>query len=426
MEQPNSNQTNKYDLQTLEIKKPQERFFKLREHNGKWQYWCAETGEEMNHHAARATLDVVWGLNDSQAKALLDKAKVVTETAAEHWLPEAGRVAEFKGMNVVNHWRPSKVASNVFADATEAKEAAKPFLDWCDLAFGDQAPWVLNWLAYRFQNPKPKNKPHTALYLWGVQGCGKSTFGEVMTEVFGKTQVVTVNGAEGITSKGAVANWGRCFLVAEEVDVKVDSKMYHTLKTYTGKDETTADQKFKKHSVWSISSQLVMISNNPPSFLPADDRRFAVFNCSHGKEMVGDDFKEQLLGRGTLEGVAAFLKLLPVDESLVHKRPITLDRTTAVNSSLCVLTLQISDWLEANPSVLAVTVEGMRSLNGKALSESSNAITHRMKAAGLEALPYPVRDKANKQVRAWKRTDTPLEATKDWIKSNFIAVDMSL
>lgn len=419
------NQPNKYDLQTLDIKKPEDRFYKLREHNGKWQYWCAETGEEMNRYAAEATLCLVWGLTPSQAVQILEKAKVVTETAAEHWIPKAGRVAEFKGMHVVNHWRPSTVDANLFTSLGDAKEAAKPFLEWCDLAFGDQAPWVLNWLAYRFQNPKPKNKPHTALYLWGVQGCGKSTFGEVMTKVFGKAQVVTVNGAEGITSKGAVANWGRCFLVAEEVDVKVDSKMYHTLKTMTGKDETTADQKFKKHSVWAISSQLVMISNNAPSFIPNDDRRFAVFNCSKGKELVGDDFKEQLLGKVTLEGVASLLKLLTVDEPLVHKRPITHDRTTAVNSSLCVLTQQISDWLEANPSVLAVTVEGLRELNGKQ-SESPNAITYRMKAAGLEALPNAVRDKSGIQVRVWKRVATPLEETKEWVRSNNLSLDMGL
>lgn len=116
---------------------------------------------------------------------------------------------------------------------------------------------------------------------------------------------------------------------------------------------------------------------------------------------------------------------LTVDESLVHKRPITQDRTTAVNSSVCVLTQQISDWLEANQSVLAVTVEGMRELNGKQ-SESPNAITYRMKTAGLEALPNAVRDKSGKQVRAWKRVTTPLEATKEWVKANNVALDLGL
>ena len=137
------------------------------------------------------------------------------ETPRPLWIPNKPQVTKVDMYFVENHWRASDIIPNDL-DLESALDAASPFIDFMKLGFGEENwKWVINWLAYRYQVPKPDKKPHSALYIYStIHGTGKSTLASIIEEVFGRSNVKRVSGGESVTAKGSVANWSRALLIA--------------------------------------------------------------------------------------------------------------------------------------------------------------------------------------------------------------------
>ena len=112
-------------------------------------------------------------------------------------------VLEKQGLYYINRWRPSSIQPR-YND--KAISVFYRFLNQC-LGSPDKTDFMVNFLAHRYQNPL--NKVAHALYIYGSQGQGKTTFANIIENVFGKTSVKKVGKTDDLYSKGSVQNWSQ-------------------------------------------------------------------------------------------------------------------------------------------------------------------------------------------------------------------------
>ena len=140
------------------------------------------------------------------------------------------------------------------------------------LGKSDKTDFMVNFLAHRYQNPLNK-VAHAAIY--GSQGQGKTTFANIIENVFGKTSVKKVGKTDDLYSKGSVQNWSRVFVIGEDQSKKRIFLLFRA-KIFTGTNQVEADEKHKAFATYKIPAQLIVLSNEAPTFLEEDDRRFFV------------------------------------------------------------------------------------------------------------------------------------------------------
>jgi hypothetical protein len=259
------------------------------------------------------------------------------------YAPNQDKVVAEKGLYHLNLWKPSAVQASCVEDG----QFFVDFLIKC-LGTEDKANFVIDFLAYRYQNPS--KKVPQALYLYGSQGQGKSMFAEIVTKVFGESAIKRVGKTGDINSKGSVNNWGRTFLIGEEIDVPKDSVFYSELKSFTGMSKVEADDKFISFGTYDIPAQLIMLSNKSPSFIEMGDRRFFISEWETGLEGAdkGKFFNEfyETLNSGGYEGIAALFKdrdlsnydgFQPPLETEEKKQMMSLSLNPTVQKIICAL-----------------------------------------------------------------------------------------
>lgn len=304
------------------------------------------------------------------------------ETPNPLWIPNAPPVTKCNIYAVENQWRQSKIQPDTM-NLEEALKRANPFVEFLTLGFGDHWEWALNWFSYRYQNPKPTKKPHSALYIYStIHGTGKSTLAAILEEVFGSTNVKKVSGGESVTAKGSVANWTRALLIAEEVSPQLGSILYQTIKSYTGQDSVEQDAKHKAYSTWEIPAQLVMISNHAPTFFEPSDRRFAVFNFDGLANWIKDNNFYDWLKNDGPTAIASLFKCWDVDEFSVWEVPMTTEKEDALRMSALDLTVErIKEVLANNPERIVFEVHELLGLDKD--KKLANQYKHKLNAAGL-------------------------------------------
>jgi hypothetical protein len=251
-----------------------ERFLK----GDRQHYICLETDNyELTKSSVMGTLNVKFQIGLKDACDAIDGTFMRPWSGKKVYVPNQPKVVLEKGLYHLNLWKPSKVKPSPNPDSKFFED----FLIRC-LGSNEKANFVINFLAYRYQNPI--NKVPQALYLYGSQGQGKSMFAEIITTVFGQSAVKRVGKTGDINSKGSVNNWGRTFLIGEEIDVPKDSIFYSELKSFTGMSTVEADDKFISFGTYEIPAQLIMLSNKAPSFIEMGDRRFFISEWETGLE----------------------------------------------------------------------------------------------------------------------------------------------
>lgn len=353
-------------------------------------------------------------INDITAKGKLQ------ETPRPLWIPNKPQVTKVDMYFVENHWRASDIIPNDL-DLDSALDAASPFINFMKLGFGeDNWKWVINWLAYRYQVPKPDKKPHSALYIYStIHGTGKSTLASIIEEVFGSSNVKRVSGGESVTSKGSVANWSRALLIAEEVSPQLGSNLYQTIKSYTGQDSVEQDAKFKDYSSWEIPAQLLMISNHAPTFFEPSDRRFAVFNLDRLEGWIKSNGFYEWLTTGGYESIATVLKSWKVNAKTVWEVPMTPEKEEALHmSSLDLVVEKIKEVLANKPG--QVFFEAHELVEQDRNSNLGSQLKHKAKAAGVKSIAQQ-RYRGGK-ASLWVREEVPelawraalLKENKEW------------
>lgn len=222
-------------------------------------------------------------------------------------------VKDEEGFCILNIWKEPTVKP--------IDHSADKFIEFLNFAFGKEAAqYILKWLAWQYQHPL--DKPHTALYLYGAQGTGKGTLANIIEQVFGSSAVKRVAEQSKLTSMSAVDLWTRTLLVVEEVDVSPQDKLSNTIKSLTGTDTTDTDKKNEHFKYYEIPANLIMLSNNPPTLLDKDDRRFYVkqMNAQTDPKTYFNDFYDWL-STGGYEAVSWLLKTTDISDMTRGDRP---------------------------------------------------------------------------------------------------------
>ena len=182
------------------------------------------------------------------------------------------------GLFVRNIWTAPEVQPNENSDPGF-------FIHFLDYAIGrEDRDYVIKWLAWQYQ--RPLEKPHTGLYLFGTQGTGKSTIAHILEKVFGSTAVMRIADQNKLGSMSNVDIWARTLLIVEEVEVAIKDRLANTIKSFMGTSYVDADRKHEHFGSHFIPANLIMLSNNPPTMLEKDDRRWYV------KEMAPQPYPE--------------------------------------------------------------------------------------------------------------------------------------
>jgi len=231
----------------------------------------------------------------------------------EYFRPTEGTEVWVGDVAYPNVWRESLVVPN-------NKRDAQPFIDFMHrMTSTEGGTFIIRLLAYKFQYPL--RKPHHALYLYHLEGgYGKGTLAEIMEAVYGSSSLKQGTVKEGFGSLSGIDLWKRTWLIADEMPEKASDAIYSYLKDMTGrqkKDGARKNEHFQKHEV---PANLIVFSNNPPSFLPSSDRRFFVSEFHH--EFEDDDaraaymawFRDWAFNKGGVEAVAHYLGNLDVDD----------------------------------------------------------------------------------------------------------------
>lgn len=327
------------------------------------------------------------------------------------WRPNGPSIIREHGANVINSWQQSEFSPYADVSYTEALVIAKPFIDWLDLVLKEEfkREFILDFLAWRFQNPL--DKVHHALYLYGKPGQGKGLFTGMLTKVFGETNVITVGKAADLVDKSSVENWGRVFLVAEEIEVQLGGKIFNNLKAYTGVSTIFTDKKFKDFQKFDIPAQLILCSNHAPTFLEDGERRFFVAEVDTGLE--GDEkaryfegYKDWLDLPDSMRAVATLLSTRDLSGyRRAAEPPMTAEKRRALRYAVDESVRKIREILEDYAKVLLFEMSDFHQI-WEDDRVSSNAQKHKLREAGLK--PVERVRLGTERVSAWIRQNTEL------------------
>ena len=238
---------------------------------------------------------------------------------------------------------------------------------------------MINWLAWQYQ--RPLEKPHTGLYLFGTQGTGKSTIAHILEKVFGSTAVMRIADQNKLGSMSNVDIWARTLLIVEEVEVAIKDRLANTIKSFMGTSYVDADRKHEHFGSHFIPANLIMLSNNPPTMLEKDDRRWYV------KEMVPQPYPETYfkqfyhwLERWGYGAIAHLLATTDISDMSLSDRPLwTQEKALACDMATKQDVLDVQKMIEEADGIVVTAHYFGEVCNG-------NRLMHVLDAVGLKVV----------------------------------------
>ena len=282
----------------------------------------------------------------NKAKNLVNNMHFHTILSTPIYRPNKEKIFEHEGLYFRNAWIKPEFKPFPAKDAL-------PFISHLEKALGsaEKAGYLLDVLAYRLQHPND-NKPAIAFYFYHSEGgMGKSLFVDTLKNALGSNSVKTINTTKGLESGSAVEAWNTSWLVVEEAGVTKGSKIYDTIKSYTGADSVDSDAKHKGFNTYETPAMLMLMSNRPPTFIEPHDRRFFVseWHIEGSREERQDYFNGYIdwLNSGGYEAIHNLLlnRKVTLDIRVV---PSTKEKLLAMNVAENPIVRDIKDFLEDN------------------------------------------------------------------------------
>ncbi len=185
--------------------------------------------------------------------------------------------------------------------------------------------WVINWLAYFFQDLK---KSQVALVLIGIQGTGKNIFfNQIIRPLWGEAYTKAINDKSLNTKYKAGLVKNSLFLNLDEISVNtsLSDSQKNFLKALITNDSATLEKKFENLEEETLLHAQVLITSNEAYAVEIEknDRRHTAF--STGDTLVSTNFlslgsydtlAEALTSE--LEIFACYLKAYPVDVKMAN------------------------------------------------------------------------------------------------------------
>ena len=317
------------------------------------------------------------------AKQLVRHVYFNTLAPTKLYRPGQPPVINQMGVLFLNSWVAPR-----FDTETPGELSAEPFISHLERALGKEAAmYLLDVLSYRLQHPNDK-KPHIAFYFYHeTGGMGKSLFLETLRNVLGQNSVNTINTTDRLNSMSAAELWNTSWLAIEEAGVAKGSKIYDTIKSYTGADQVDADAKHKGFGKKEIPAMLMLMSNRAPTFIEAHDRRFFVkewfvqFDETETKDEYFAQYTNWLEKEGGYQAIYQYLINHQVTQD-IRKVPVTREKEMAMDMSCNPVVTEIKDYLEDNKKYWCFNIECFDEIFNKH-RVNSNQRKHLLVEAGL-------------------------------------------
>lgn len=300
------------------------------------------------------------------------------------------------GISFINSWQKP--------DYEPKAGNVRPFIKNLRLSLKEDAKveFLLNFLAFRMQNPDAKG--HQALYLYGAQGQGKGTLKDVMQGVFGKSAVKYAGKTDAANK---VLNWSRLFLIVDEIHVTKGSDYYNELKALTVETELEDDIKYSNYDTHKTPAQLIMFSNYAPSFIEEGDRRFFVAEWDTGMCMSTPEHSEYFIkyrnwldSEDAIPAIQDFLLNRDISDFNPFKAPpVTDEKEKALSIVANPLKALVLEMLEDNSQKLAFSEAIFESIK-----ENNKGWQHLLAECGLQKHQKRLQISGSK-VTLWHRTD---------------------
>ena len=196
---------------------------------------------------------------------------------------------------------------------------------------------------------------------------------------------------------GSMSNvdiWSRTLLIVEEVEVSIQDKLSNTIKSFMGTSYVDADRKHEHFGSYFIPANLVMLSNNPPTMLEKDDRRWYV------KEMAPQLDPEKYfknfyhwLERYGYQAIAHLLATTDISDMSLSDRPRwTQEKALACDMATKQDVLDIQQMIEEADGCVFTADYFKTACNGNRLLHIASDVG--LKVVNLNALSGKARSKA--------------------------------
>ena len=237
------------------------------------------------------------------------------------------RAVKIEGLYYPNSWRKPECVPTAFASIEEARSqsGAARFIEHLQLMLADnimdldhsesKTGYLIRMLAYRYQvhDFRKRQKPHVAFYFYGKQGFGKGIFSNILNTVFGESAVKIVANEGALTNGSQVDVFRGTWAIVDETNINKGSTDYNTIKSMTGQTFVESSRKHEHFKRWYVPAQLIMFSQQPPTFIEPGDRRFFInrFDTEFESQEAKDDyFKAYTHWLSNEDGYAAIAGLL--------------------------------------------------------------------------------------------------------------------
>ena len=271
---------------------------------------------------------------EEKAKIILEDLKLVTDEIFDPFSKEEFILKE-NGTYTLNMFRPTLYillnSSQILQNYNINNSVIFRLISHLSNYNLERIKWIINWLAYFFQELK---KSQVALVLLGVQGAGKGIFfNEVIKPLFGEGFVKTINDKSLDTRFLGSLVENTMFFNLDEISANKSQKnsIKNFLKALVTNGTITAEKKYKNmDKEIPIFGQVLITSNELYALeIEPSDRRFTVFNT--GGNLAHCNF----LGFGSYESLSNAIKN-DLEQFAVYLKSIQIDvqmANTALNTT---------------------------------------------------------------------------------------------
>lgn len=213
--------------------------------------------------------------------------------------------------------------------------------------------YILNWISYIAQNPGKRNM--TSIVLKGIQGAGKNTFINIISELFYGYSAKNVTDMEDVIGSYNKTIENKILIVLNEVRSPKGSYIQNMdcLKSIITDPTFIIGEKFEPRREIENVSNLVFISNHSkPLIISPNDRRFLVLNVNgkYAKSSFLKDFHHKT------EDFYNNLLTFFINRDIKDYDPDDIPMTQAKKDIIEACRSKVEDWIVEHYNELAVGI----------------------------------------------------------------------
>lgn len=238
---------------------------------------------EMNSFLGSIIIDRVKGKKITLHQCIEDNIGKITSKGVMFALPNQSLTGPFTADDIVSMFHGYKY--NIVKKEDVKEDIIHEFLSFIREVIADNNDevylYIIQWIAYILQNPGKKTE--TALVLQGIQGAGKNTFTNVLSELLSGYSEANITDIHELTGSFNSAVEGRMLLVLNELRNAGDDRManFDSLKSLiTDRTVRINEKNQPRRTAENVANFILCTNNSHPVKLEISDRRYCVLQVN--------------------------------------------------------------------------------------------------------------------------------------------------